>query len=108
MIRDRLGDPREPLWITEGVRKADSAVSHGLTCIDLLGVWNWRGSNRFGGKTVLADWEAIALNGRQVILAFDSDALTKVGVRRALIRLQGLIETRGATVRVVRYPEARA
>src|SRR5215217_7360058 len=40
-----LGNPAIPPWITESVRKADSAVSHGLCCIALLGVWNWRGTN---------------------------------------------------------------
>jgi len=100
-IRDRLGDPHEPLWITEGIRKADSAVSHGLTCIDLLGVWNWRGSNAHGGKVALPDWESIALNERRLYLAFDSDVLTKVDVRRALRRFHGFLESRGAKVRIV-------
>ncbi len=30
------------LFITEGARKADAAVSKSLCCVDLLGVWNWR------------------------------------------------------------------
>ena len=41
--RPTLGDPKIPLWVTEGVLKADAAASAGLCCIDLLGVWNWRG-----------------------------------------------------------------
>ena len=55
MIRAKLGDPAVPLLITEGVRKADAAVSRGLCCIALLGVWNWRGRNDHGGKAVLPD-----------------------------------------------------
>jgi hypothetical protein len=105
LIRERLGDPHEPLWITEGIRKADSAVSKGLTCIDLLGVWNWRGSNVHGGKVALPDWESIALNDRRVFLAFDSDVMGKVDVRRALARLHAFLERRGARVKVVRLPE---
>src|SRR5262249_23054861 len=54
--RAQLGDPSQPLVITEGVRKADSAVSRGLCCIALLGVWNWRGTNGVGGKVALPDW----------------------------------------------------
>src|SRR5215207_3952085 len=42
-IRDRLDDPATPLWITEGIFKADAANSAGLYCIAILGVWNWRG-----------------------------------------------------------------
>lgn len=49
-----LGDPTVPLFITEGARRADAAVSQGLGCIALLGVWNWRGSNGHGGKTAQA------------------------------------------------------
>jgi hypothetical protein len=72
-----LGDPSIPLFVTEGIRKADCAVSRGLCCVALLGVWNWRGSNEQGGKVALADWESLALNGRQVYIAFDSDAMLK-------------------------------
>src|SRR5262245_62086913 len=34
--RPHLGDPKHPLFITEGIRKADAAVSHELCCIALL------------------------------------------------------------------------
>src|SRR5438477_246201 len=56
-VRAKLGDPHTALWITEGARKADAAVSVGLTCISVSGVWNWRGTNTTGGKTALPDWE---------------------------------------------------
>ena len=36
-IRGQLADPKVPLSITEGVRKADAAVSVGLCCVALLG-----------------------------------------------------------------------
>jgi hypothetical protein len=93
-VRHQLGDPSIPLWITEGIRKADAAVSAGLCCIALLGVWAWRGRNEQGGKTALADWESIALNGRVVYIAFDSDVMTKPEVAKALERLKGFLESR--------------
>jgi hypothetical protein len=101
---EALADPSVELWITEGVRKADAAVSAGLCCVGLLGVWNWRGRNRFGGKTALADWECIALNERQVRIAFDSDVMQKAEVAKALARLENLLESRGARVRRVILP----
>src|SRR5262249_54048998 len=52
IARPRLKDPSTRLFITEGVRKADAAVSHGLCCVALLGVWNFRGRNEFGGLMV--------------------------------------------------------
>ncbi len=103
-VHHLLGDPNTPLWLTEGVRKADSAVSRGLCCIDLLGVWNWRGTNQLGGKTALADWDSIALNGRRIYLVFDSDALDKKQVRGALERLAAYLASRDAQVQILRLP----
>ena len=49
-------------------------------------------------KTALPDWEAIALNGRACIIAFDSDCMTKPEVRGALDRLAAFLKSRGAEV----------
>ena len=100
LARRRLGDPGDALIVTEGIRKADAAFSQGVTTLALLGVWNWRGTNENGGKAVLADWDLVALNGRDVFLCFDSDAGEKRGVRAALERLQAFLELREATVYV--------
>lgn len=94
-----LGDPGTPLWITEGAKKVDSAVSHGIACIiGLQGVYGWRGTNASGGKTALPDWESIALNQRDVVIAFDSDCMTRPQVRDALARLAAFLTRRGAQV----------
>src|SRR5919112_1163418 len=103
-IREQLGNPLIPLWITEGIFKADAAISVGLCCIALLGVWNWRGTNGLGRKTALPDWEAIALKGRDVYLAFDSDVMTKREVYGALVRLGAFLTSRGAQVPSVSLP----
>ena len=100
-----LPDPAVPLWITEGVKKVDSAISHGIACvIGLMGVYGWRGRNAAGGKAALSDWESIALNGREVIIAFDSDCMTKPSVRDALERLASFLARRGADVRYCILP----
>jgi hypothetical protein len=104
MARQFLGDPSRPLFITEGVRKADSAVSKGLCCVALLGVWNFRGTNELGGQTALADWESIHLRGREVYIVFDSDVMTKREVHQALARLKTFLESRGANVHLVYLP----
>lgn len=107
-VRAKLADPAVPLFISEGARKADAAVSLSLCCIAILGVWNWRGSNAHGGLTALSDWESIALKskteGRFVYLVFDSDVMSKPGVHRALERLAAFLRSRGARVRVVYLP----
>lgn len=103
-VREHLGDPSVPLWITEGSRKADAAVSAGLCCVALMGVWMWRGKNERGGKTALPCWDSIALNDREVYIAFDSDVVTKDSVRDAMDRLSAFLRSRGARVRIIRLP----
>jgi len=70
----------------------------------VLGVWNWCGSNESGGKTALADWDSIALNGRTAYVAFDSDVMEKREVHSALVRLKGFLESRKATVKLIYLP----
>ncbi len=104
--RAGLADPLVPLFVTEGVRKADAAASVGLCCVALLGVWNFRGTNEAGGSTALADWESIALRDRVVDIVFDSDVMTKPAVHGALARLKAFLEGRGARVLLVYLPSA--
>ena len=100
-----LGDPSMPLWITEGLKKADCGALHGLCIIALPGVWSWRGKNARGGKTAVPEWHDIALNGRRVILAFDGDVARKPSVRKALCALAGYLEGKGARVEYLHLPD---
>jgi len=103
--RAHLGNPNVPLWITEGAKKVDSGLSHGIRCIiGVQGVYGWRGKNEHGGTVALPDWEAIALNGRDLVLAFDSDVMTKATVRGALERLSAFLTQRQARVRYLLLP----
>lgn len=104
LARAQLADPNVPLWITEGQKKADSLVSRGLCAIALLGVWNWKGKNSFGGITFLADWDYICLKGRDTRIVFDSDVMTKAEVRAALDRLIEHLQRKGARVSAVYLP----
>ena len=102
--RARLGDPETPLFITEGIKKGDAMVSNGLCAVALIGVWNWRGTNERGGKTALAEWEYVALEGRKVYVVFDSDVMEKREVHRALCRLREFLKHRGAEVWLIYLP----
>lgn len=104
LAREHLRNPARPLFITEGAFKADAGVSVGLCCISLTGVWCWRGTNEHGGKTLIADFEAIAFNNRETYVVFDSDVMTKESVHAALERLVAVLEQRKAKVRVVYLP----
>jgi hypothetical protein len=102
--RPLLNNPQNPLYITEGIRKADAAVSMGLCCVALLGVTNWRGTNASGGKTPLICWQSIALNGRTVYVTFDSDSATNLMVLRQAVALGEYLESKDAQVQVITLP----
>lgn len=97
-----LPETAVPLWITEGAKKADAAVTAGLCCVSLQGVDCWR-----SGDGPLPEWEAVALDGRQVFVAFDSDAMTKDEVKTALDSLTSFLLGRGALVAWVLLPETK-
>lgn len=99
-----LGDPSVPLFITEGIKKADSLATAGACVITLLGVWGWRGTNEYGGKALLADFDLIALNGRTVYLTFDSDIIVKEQVKLALDRFSRVLINKKAIVKTVHLP----
>ena len=101
-----LGDPTIPLWVTEGIKKGDSLVTHRVCALTLLGVWNWCGTNQAGGKMALPDWHGVALNDRDVRLVFDSDIVEKPSVAHALQELSGMLTARGARVHVAYLPSA--
>jgi hypothetical protein len=99
-----LADPTVPLWITEGQKKADALASHGAVALCLLGVWNFKGKNPLGGTTLLADFDYVAWNGREVRLVFDSDVVSLPNVRKAVERLTEHLRRKGAAVRMVYLP----
>jgi hypothetical protein len=104
VCRPMLGDPSVRLWLVEGQKKADSLASQGLCAVALLGVWNFMGRNAAGGVTLLADFDYIALNGRDVVICFDSDVMTKREVQQALERLTEHLQRKGAHVGRVYLP----
>mgnify|MGYP001589048874 CR=1 FL=1 len=106
LVQPLLGDPTQPLWITEGVKKGDALASHGACAIALMGgVWGFRGTNAHGGKTILQEWQHIALNGREVYIVFDSDVTRKDAVAKALKTLGEFLISRKATPHIVALPD---
>jgi hypothetical protein len=110
-VRPQLRDPAVPLIVTEGPRKVDAALSHGLVCIGVFGTYAFRGTDReTQGKVVLGDWEHVALkNGsdepREVYVCFDSDVMRKPQVQDAFDRLTAFLHRRGARVGFILLPE---
>jgi len=99
-VNGQLTDPAVPLWITEGARKADAAVTAGLCCIALIGVDGWQSKG-----IALPDWKLVRLKDREVLIAYDSDVMSKASVGKALRGITTFLSFMGATVRHVILPE---
>ena len=102
--QDQLVDPAVSLFITEGQKKADALVSRGACALALTGVWNWKSRNEYGGTVFTNDLDYIAWEDRRVYLVFDSDVMTKQGVRQALERFTDHLKRKGAVVSHVYLP----
>lgn len=100
----QLADPSVPLFITEGQKKADALASRGACAIALTGVWNWKSRNQYGGTTFTNDLDYIAWENRPVYLVFDSDVMTKQGVRQALERFTDHLQRKQASISHIYLP----
>lgn len=105
-VQPFISDPSTPLWITEGVKKGDALASQGCCAIALMGgVWGFRGTNAQGGKAILPDWGHVALNDREVYIAYDNDIMRKPQVRSALETLVGFLQHHKARAHLVFLPD---
>lgn len=93
---------QRPLFITEGIKKADSLTSRGMVTVALNGVYNWR--NSLG---TLGGWEDIPLKGRTVTVVFDADATSNRMVLTAMGRIGRWLKSKGATVKYAIPPAKR-
>lgn len=98
LTRHLLPNLETPLIITEGAKKADCAASNGFPAINLNGVWGF-----VSNGVPLPDWEGLRpyLRGRVVFVAYDSDVSRKWGVEKAMRRLEALLKSLGAIVKVI-------
>jgi P4 family phage/plasmid primase-like protien len=90
-VADSVRDPSTPLWVTEGIKKADCLASLGWAVITLTGVFNWK--TKHG---TLGDWEDVPLDGRLVVICFDADARDNRMVMLAMQRFGRWLESKGA------------
>jgi hypothetical protein len=104
--RERVKDPSIPLVLTEGVKKNDAGTSSGLCVVDFAGVWQFRvAKKKDPTQPPLPDWDAIPLSGRSCYICYDSDAITKHGVRAAVRALKRFLKSRGASVLILVLPQ---
>jgi hypothetical protein len=104
-----IGDPKEEKWIVEGTLKADCLAERGICAISVSGVWNWRGTNQLGGKVALPDWNDVAIEKSEFVIAYDSDVAHKKPVHAAMVQLANYLYHRaGNRVRYCHLPEGPA
>ena len=97
-------DTSTRIVLTEGEKKAACGCQHGLNCIGLGGVWNWRAKK--WDIDVLRDFEQFSWKAREVEVCFDGDLYSNVNVSRALSALCEALAERGARIYVRRLPVA--
>jgi hypothetical protein len=102
LMRPKLAEPDARLFITEGCRKADALATIGVPCLSLQGVWSWLSSDH----RPLSDFREITWDGRDAVLCFDADLMTKRPVHDALGELADVLTRRGARVRFTYLPLA--
>lgn len=100
VVADLVRDPTAPLWVTEGIKKADCLASLGKAVITLTGVFNWKSKHG-----TLGDWEDIPLAGRTVVICFDADARDNRMVMLAMQRFGRWLESKQARPLYLIVPE---
>jgi hypothetical protein len=83
----------EPLWITEGEKKACCVAQLGFPVVGITGVHGWHAK---GSCLLLSDFDAIGLAGRVIELLPDSDYQTNAQVEHAIRSLAYALVARGA------------
>lgn len=95
-------DPTTSLIITEGELKAACACIHGFPTIGLGGVWCWRSAKQ--NQPLLEQFMEFKWDGREVFIAYDSDAASNPKVIQAENALAEALTKIGARVYVLRLP----
>ncbi|NQU20949.1 MAG: DUF3854 domain-containing protein [Candidatus Nealsonbacteria bacterium] len=100
-VNGDLAKVERPLLLTEGEKKSLCATQNGFLCVALSGVDCWHARK---SSALLPDLEQMRWKGREVYLAFDSDAVENENVRDNERLLAATLGNYGATVKIVRLP----
>ncbi|MEO1348024.1 MAG: plasmid replication protein, CyRepA1 family [Cyanobacteria bacterium J06635_15] len=104
-----LSNPKAPIVITEGAKKAGAALTAGYATIALPGVYNgYRSKDRLGNPidpVLIPDIQAIVGSERPIILAFDQDdkPQTRRNVSIAISRFSQLLINAGCNVSIAQW-----
>ena len=99
----------EPLYITEGEKKALKLLQHGRRPIAVSGVFNFRGGYKTAGLPDRDMWKELKdfkWWGRMVFIAYDSDTWKNVSVQEALWELTLMLMSKNAHVHIISWSPA--
>lgn len=100
-------DVTEPIFITEGEKKAACMCKNGFATIAVPGVWGWKSKER--DIRIIKDFDWIdwgdAENPRPVYMCFDNDVIIKPQVLGALNALSRELLKKGAEVFIKYLPD---
>jgi hypothetical protein len=99
-----LADKDQPLFITEGEKKAACASKNLIATIGLGGVWSFKSAH--ANVSLLPELAKIKWEGRRVYVVYDSDAVSNRNVLMAEAELARQLVERGASVYIVRLPDS--
>ena len=101
------------LYITEGEKKTLKAVQEGINCIGMAGLWNWKVKGKTGNKSLVADFDKILFEDREVFIVPDNDWLTvkkdgsQKNLKIAINKLAEALTSRGAKIFIVSLPKEK-
>jgi hypothetical protein len=95
-------ETKVPIIITEGELKAACAAKHGFACIGLGGVWCFKSIS--ASAPLLPMFEKFEWEDREVVICYDSDAVSNPMVMQAENALARELTNLGARPKVARIP----
>ncbi|HEY9673819.1 MAG TPA: plasmid replication protein, CyRepA1 family [Waterburya sp.] len=99
-----IRNPKIPVTVTEGVKKAACLLSQGFAAIGLPGIWGGYRKNE-GKPSLIPQLKCFATKARQIYFAFDQDEKrsTRQSNRKAVWCTAKLLKDLGCDVRIVAW-----
>lgn len=109
----RVQDPKQDLWITEGEKKALALAECGFAVVAGAGVTMFRNAEarrrakQYGqdSDALHPDFASIPLEGRKVVICFDSDISVNRNVAQAAVALARSLHRVGAIPHIAYVPD---
>jgi hypothetical protein len=103
LVWEAVNHPGRPVVITEGILKSLAVAQAGVSCLGLMGTWNWV-VGESDPRKLIPDLAELDWQDRPVLLVFDTDPTRKPNVNHAAAELARVLAEHGADVRIGKLP----